>query len=66
MGTGAGIGIDMVECENVPTMVDLKNENEEPMLAKDFAVGQNTMLVKDENNDIYITGLKLHYTPKKL
>ena len=66
MGTGAGIGIDMVECENVPTMVDLRNEDEEPMLAKDFAVGQNTMLVKDENNDVYITGLKLHYTPKKL
>lgn len=39
MGTGAGIGIDMVECENVPTQVDIRDENEEPMLAKDFAVG---------------------------
>jgi len=28
MGTGAGIGIDMVECENIPTIVDLKDENE--------------------------------------
>lgn len=28
MGTGAGIGIDMVECENTPTIVDLKDENE--------------------------------------
>jgi alpha-tubulin suppressor-like RCC1 family protein len=28
MGTGAGIGIDMVECENVPTIIDLKDENE--------------------------------------
>jgi len=28
MGTGAGIGIDMVECENIPTIIDLKDENE--------------------------------------
>jgi alpha-tubulin suppressor-like RCC1 family protein len=28
MGTGVGIGIDMVECENIPTIVDLKDENE--------------------------------------
>ena len=27
MGTGAGIGIDMVECENIPTIIDLKDEN---------------------------------------
>lgn len=28
MGTGAGIGIDMVECENIPTFIDLKDEAE--------------------------------------
>jgi len=28
MGTGAGIGIDMVECENIPTIVDLKDDKE--------------------------------------
>ena len=39
MGTGSGIGIDMVECENVPTFVDLKDENEVPKLAKDFSIG---------------------------
>ena len=39
MGTGAGIGIDMVECENVPTLIDLKDENDQPKLAKRFAIG---------------------------
>ena len=32
MGTGAGIGIDMVESENVPTLIDLKNENDDVQL----------------------------------
>ena len=66
MGTGAGIGIDMVECENIPTLVDLKDDNETPKLAKTFAIGQNTQIIQDIENQIYITGLKLHYLPKKL
>jgi alpha-tubulin suppressor-like RCC1 family protein len=45
MGTGVGIGMDMVECENVPTSVDLRDENEAPHLAKDFVIGQGTMLI---------------------
>ena len=39
MGTGSGIGIDMVECENVPTFVDLKDENDVGTLAKNFTIG---------------------------
>lgn len=45
MGTGAGIGIDMVECENVPTPIDVKDDSEEPKLVKRFAIGQNTQLI---------------------
>jgi len=45
MGTGVGIGMDMVECENVPTQVELRDENEELHLAKDFVIGQATMLI---------------------
>ena len=30
MGVGTGIGTDMIECENLPTLVDLKDENEDP------------------------------------
>ena len=66
MGTGAGVGIEMVECENMPTQVDLKDENDEPQLVKKMTLGQNTMMIQDTNNQIYLTGLKLHYTPKKL
>jgi hypothetical protein len=45
MGTGSGIGIDMVECENQPTYIDLKDENEQPKIVKDFVMGQSTMLI---------------------
>lgn len=45
MGTGSGIGIDMVECENQPTYVDLKDENEQGKTVKDFVMGQSTMLI---------------------
>lgn len=39
MGTGAGIGIDMVECENLPTLVELKDDTETLRIAKNFAMG---------------------------
>lgn len=50
MGTSPGIGIDMIESENVPTMIDLKDRDGTPKLAKNFAVGQHTMLIQDEDN----------------
>lgn len=45
MGTGAGTGLDMVECENIPTFVDLKDDDEVGQTAKQFAIGQNTMMI---------------------
>jgi hypothetical protein len=66
MGTGSGIGMDLVESENVPTEVQLLDENEKPHQVSRFSMGQNTMMIQDENSDIYITGLKIHYTPKRL
>ena len=45
MGTGTGIGIDMVESENQPTFVDLKNDDEQGKSVKDFVMGQSTMLI---------------------
>lgn len=45
MGTGVGIGMDMVECENVATPVDVRDDNEVPHLVKDFVMGQATMLI---------------------
>ena len=60
MGTGVGIGIDMVESENVPLLVSLENGNR----VKDFHTGQNTMMIIDEEYNVMKTGLKLDYTPK--
>lgn len=45
MGTGTGIGIDMVECENVPTLIDVRDDAETSKMAKSFVMGQGTMLI---------------------
>ena len=66
MGTGSGIGMDMVESENVPTRVLLRNEAGELVAAQDFTMGQNTMMIRDTDGNVYITGLKLNYEPKRL
>jgi len=65
MGVGSGIGIDMVESENVPREVPFI-ENNEALRLKDFHAGMNTMLFQDEKGNIYKSGLKLNYTPKKI
>ena len=66
LGISAGIGIDMVESECVPCQVAVLDADEEQQPVKDFAIGQNTMLIKDEADRIYQVGLKLHYEPKQL
>lgn len=66
MGTEVGIGMDMVESENVPSEVLLKDENELPKLAKKFSIGQNSQIIQDLEDDIYMVGQKIQYTPKKL
>lgn len=63
MGTGAGMGIDLVESENVPTLIEMKDLEANPTIAKRFAIGQNTMMIQDSDGKIYITGLKIHYSP---
>lgn len=57
LGTGSGIGIDMVESENVPTQVTVGDGK--PIA--DFTTGMNTMLVKDVDGAVFKTGLKLDY-----
>lgn len=66
MGIGTGIGIDMVESENQPTTIKCINKNEEEVEVDSFSLGQNTMILKDVENRIYKTGLKLDYTPTPL
>lgn len=62
LGVGSGIGIDMVESESVP--VQIVTEDGSPV--KDFHTGMNTMLIQSDKGDIYKTGLKLDYSPKKI
>lgn len=59
---GSGIGIDMVESENVPLPVNLEGGHK----INDFNPGQNTMMIIDDENSVYKTGLKLDYSPKKM
>jgi alpha-tubulin suppressor-like RCC1 family protein len=56
LGTGAGIGIEMVESENVPTLVELRDDDDVIIPTKDFGMGQNSMIVQDTNNAIYSVG----------
>ena len=52
MGVGSGIGIDLVESENVPKEIDFKqalpsDQQSEPVIITDFTAGMNTMLLRD-------------------
>lgn len=61
LGVGSGIGIDMVESESTPIQIGVEGAK-----VKDFHAGMNTMLIQDENDNIFKTGLKLDYSPKKV
>lgn len=49
MGVGSGIGIDMVESENIPKEVDIQEtldaSEKDNSLVKDFTCGMNTMMI---------------------
>lgn len=56
----------MVESESQPKEVAIVDANEQMIPVVDFSTGQNTMIVRAEDNSIYKTGLKLDYSPKRL
>ena len=70
MGVGSGNGLDMVESESVPRMLSFSTAfpeghvEEEPVIIRQVNCGQNTMIMKDIQNRIFKTGLKIDYTPK--
>jgi len=67
MGVGSGIGIDLVESENLPKEVNIREavpEADKPLIVTDFSTGMNTMLVRDNEGHIFKTGQKIDYTPK--
>lgn len=58
MGVGSGVGIDLVESENIPKEVDLETSLPESEKAKfphvvDVATGMRTMLALDDQNRLY-------------
>lgn len=69
LGTGSGIGIDLVESENIPKEVDLigslpEDEKEDYPLVVDCSTGQRTMMALDHKNRLFQTGLRIDWTPK--
>jgi len=50
----------MVESESQPAQVTVEGGK-----VKNFATGMNTMLIQDESDKVYKTGLKIDYTPKR-
>jgi alpha-tubulin suppressor-like RCC1 family protein len=66
LGVGSGIGIDMVESENVPALVRVADAKDQPQLVRDFTPGQNTMMIQDDELNVYKVGLKLDYSPKQV
>mmetsp|Transcript_15010 Transcript_15010/g.20379 ORF Transcript_15010/g.20379 Transcript_15010/m.20379 type:complete len:151 (-) Transcript_15010:108-560(-) len=69
MGVGAGIGIDLVESENIPKEVDLEESLPEDQKSDlpfvvNVSTGMRTMMVLDSQNRLYQTGLKIDWNPK--
>ena len=46
----------MVESEAMPTQVNVVDDEQVAHGVKDFAIGQNSMLIRDENDDVYMVG----------
>jgi alpha-tubulin suppressor-like RCC1 family protein len=67
LGVGSGVGIDMIESENLPKEVEFsrafREKPEAPVFIKDFSTGTNTMLAIDSEDRVYKTGFKIDYDP---
>jgi len=58
LGVGSGIGIDLVESENIPREVDLdsalpQGEDEEPVDIIDVSTGSRTMMALDSKQRLF-------------
>lgn len=62
MGVGSSVAIALVEFEDFPTPIEFKEKVE----IKDFACGKRTMILLDNNGDVYKTGMRFDYVPKKI
>lgn len=69
LGVGSGIGIDLVESENIPKEVDLDSclvggDSADPVNVINVSTGSRTMMAVDSNNRLFQTGLKINWNPK--
>ena len=69
LGIGSGIGIDLVESENIPREVDLDScmspaEREDPVDVINVSTGSRTMMALDSKQRLFQTGLKIDWSPK--
>ena len=58
LGVGSGIGIDLVESENIPREVDLESalsssEQSEPVDVVDVSTGSRTMMALDSKQRLF-------------
>ena len=71
LGVGSGIGIDLVESENIPKEVDLDScmspaEQADPVVVMDVSTGSRTMMALDAKQRLFQTGLKFDWSPKHI
>lgn len=72
LGVGQGVGIDLVESESVPKELDFTTSfpghdtHDEPVFIQDVYCGQNTMIMRDFEGNVFKTGNRLDYTPKMI
>jgi len=59
LGVGAGVGVEMIESEKLPIQVQIPGRKK----IVDFCCGENTMLIKNIDGELYRTGLKIDYKP---
>ena len=69
LGIGSGIGIDLVESENIPREVDLDAvmspaEQADPVDVINVSTGSRTMMALDKKQRLFQTGLKIDWSPK--
>lgn len=62
LGTGAGTGVEYIEGERYPVMV----ENNANRIIKEFSIGDGSLMFRDSMDNIFRSGLKVSYTPTLL
>lgn len=62
LGTGPGIGVEYIEGERVPLLV----ENTGNRIVTDYSIGEGTLMYKDNMDNLYKSGMKLNYAPVKI